>query len=309
MRYGFSPEEEIMRSHRMAAFIASVGLFAAAGCGAPSTQPSRTISGQVNLSDYRIGQPAVLVESSRRLSYVAALSSTGKFRLAVPSGQSYRLTLTNRTAGGQLELVSRILWTTHSKTIVWAKVSGGAPINFGLIRPVGTTSPVTPQAPGGGATGANSQGDNDDCDDNDDAQGDEQGQGDAGAACATPPPSNPPLCSPGPGSMSNSQGDQDDDVGEDTQDEGDDDRDGNCGDGGVKSGPTDDDNAQGNNNLQGQDDDEGDDDGMRCTVHIPPCPTGVDGGTNPPPPPPSSPDMSAPNPPPPPSRDMGVPIP
>jgi hypothetical protein len=109
--------------------------------------------------------------------------------------------------------------------------------------------------------------------------------------------------------MSNSQGDQDGDVGEDNQDEGDDDRDGNCSDGGVKSGAPDNDNAQGNNNNQGQDDD-GDDDGTHCTVHIPQCPpphTGVDGGTNPPPH--TGVDGGTNPPPPPASADMGGTIP
>jgi hypothetical protein len=272
------------------ALLALVGVFVV-GCVDTST-PSRTIRGQISLSNYHLAAPAVVVESARHVSYVAPLSSTGKFLVAVPSGQSYRLTLTDRTSSGQLELVSRVLWTVQGKTFAWAKVSAGAPINFGVIHPVGTPSALAGTSSGG------SQGD-DDCDDDDDSQGDEQGEASGGTTCTPPPPSNPPLCSPGPSNISNSQGDDDDDAQGDNNNQGDDDRDGNCADGGVVSA-NDDDNAQGDNNNQGED---GDDDGNsgQCAVHIPPCPPATtDGGTPPPTPPP-------PTPPPAPSPDLGAP--
>jgi hypothetical protein len=288
--------------------VASIGL-ALTGCD--NSQP-RTFHGQINVSDYGLHQPVVMVESSNKLSYVANVSAAGKFTVAVPAGQSYRLTLADRTAAGPLALVSRILWSAKGQNFVWAKVAKGSTINFGVIRPVGASG-ANPSTTGAsvGSQGQNSngQGENDDsqCDEDDDAQGDEQGPAGSSGTCQPPmqPPSNPPLCMPG--SMGDSQGDHDEDCDHDDHDYGDDDRDGSggsaaqCRDGGTMSSG--DDDNQGNDNAQGnENEDDGDgDDGNGCVKHVPKCPPAGSGGgmaapdmgTPPPPPPPSgSPDMS-----------------
>jgi hypothetical protein len=263
--------------------------------GCDSGQP-RTIHGQINVSDYGVGAPVVLVESASHSTYVARVSATGRFSIAVPSGQSYRLTLANGTTTGPLALVSRILWSKKGQNFVWATVGKGSTIQLGLIRPVGASA----TAAGSAYTGA-SEGENDDsqCDEDDDSQGDEQGPAGSGASCqpAMQPPSNPPLCMAG--AMGSSSGDRDDDCDEDNQDHGDDDRDGNggaCGDGGTVSSGNDDnqgdDNAQGNEN-----EDDNDGNGHGCVKHVPSCPpaTPPGGGTTPPgggaTPPSDSPDL------------------
>jgi hypothetical protein len=300
--------------------LASIGL-ALAGC---DSGQSRTFHGQINMSDYGLRQPVVLVESGNNLGYVARVSATGSFSIAVPSGQSYRLTLADRTTAGPLALVSRILWSAKGQSFAWARIGNGSTINFGLIRPLGATvsgpSPSSPGLSAGNNQGqnSNSQGENDDsqCDENDDAQGDEQGPAGSGATCQPQmlPPSNPPLCMPG--SIGSSKGDRDEDGEQDDHDYGDDDRDGNggpaaqCGDGGVMMGGGDDDN-QGNDNAQGNENEDDDDgaNGKRCVKHVPMCPPAPapGGGT----PPPGSPDLGTPPPPPPPpgSPDLGTPAP
>src|SRR5262245_19445120 len=104
------------------AIVASLGL-AVAACD--SSQP-RTFRGQINMSDYGLRQPVVLLESSNHNTYVAQVAASGKFSIAVPSGQSYRLTLADRTAAGPLALVSHILWTSKGHNFVWAKVGKGS---------------------------------------------------------------------------------------------------------------------------------------------------------------------------------------
>jgi hypothetical protein len=279
--------------------VALIG-FALVGCD--SSQP-RTVHGQINMSDYSLRQPVVLVESSNKLGYVARVSATGSFNIMVPAGQSYRLTLADRGSGGPLALVSRILWSAKGRNFVWGKVGNGSTINFGLIRPLGAVTVATANSQG---LNSNSQGEDDDsqCDEDDDAQGDEQGPTGSGATCPPKmqPPTNPPLCMPG--TLGTSKGDQDDDEDEDNNAQGDDDRDGNgvasaqCGDGGVMSNGDDDnqgdDNAQGNEN---EDDDDGH--GQHCVTHVPVCPP-VPPGTPPPPvtPPPMTPPGGTPPPPP-----------
>jgi hypothetical protein len=278
-----------MNARRALGILASIGLAALAGCDSSSP---RTIHGQINVSDYSLRQPVVLVESSSHSSYVANVAATGRFSITVPAGQTYRVTLADRTAAGPIALVSRILWSAKGQTFVWAKVAKGSSINFGTIRPMNGTTAASPAA----APSSNSQGEDDDsqCDEDDDAQGDEQGPTGSGTTCPMTPPSNPPLCMPG--GMGNSSGDQDENCDQDDQANGDDDRDGNggtCSDGG--SG---DDNNQGDDNAQGNED-EDDGDGHGCMTHIPTCP-----------PPSGSADMGTTTPPPPVSHDMaGSPIP
>jgi hypothetical protein len=275
--------------------------------GCNNSQP-RTLQGRINLSSYNLHQPGVLVESSGHASYVASVSASGRFSIAVPSGKSYRLTLTDRTSAGSLALVSRILWSGNGQHFVWGRIGSGSAVNFGLIRPLGSGVAGASQSASGSG---NDQGENDDsqCDENDDAQGDEQGPAGTSGTCApqTPPPSNPPLCMPG--TMGNSSGDHDEGCDQDGNSQGDDDRDGNgatagqCGDGGVMSG---DDDNQGDDNAQGNEDQDDDGaGGMRCVKHVPPCPPAPPpgGGT---PPPSGSPDMGTVGTPPPPAApDMG----
>src|SRR5262249_23638167 len=146
--------EAVMNARWALGIVASIGL-ALVGCD--SSQP-RTLHGQINVSDYGLSQPVVLVESSNHLAYVADVSATVRFRLAVPSGHSYRLTLADRTTAGPLALVSRILWTAKGQNFVWAKLGKGSAINFGVIRPMGAP---TGSSPGVQGQNSNGQGEND----------------------------------------------------------------------------------------------------------------------------------------------------
>jgi hypothetical protein len=246
------------------------------GCNHDSPQ-TQTIQGQINLSDYNLNHPQLLVESTHA-SYVAPVAASGRFSVSVPAGSSYRLTLTDRTASGALSLVSRVLWSAQGHTFVWGLVRGTS-TNLGLIRPISAAA----AAPAAGLQAQSDQGENDDsqCDENDDAQGDEQGPNGAAANTCTskPPASHPDLCKPT--TCSDSKGDRDDDADEDNNAQGNDDRDDQgengaaCVDGGTAS---DNDNSQGNNNNQG----ENEDNGGGCKVHIPACTGAGDGGTPPP---------------------------
>jgi hypothetical protein len=284
--------------------VAAIAL-AFAGCNSGSQQQPRTFQGQINLSDYSVSQPVVLVESSDSLGYVAQVSASGSFSITVPSGQSFRLTLADQTTGGQLALASRILWSAKGQTFVWAKIGNGSTINFGLIRPLGAS--VSRASDDGGEK------DDGECDDDDD----DRGRADGGASCPPrtqppmQPPSNPPLCMPST-SVGSSKGDRDEDGEEDDRNYGGDDRDGTggsaaqCSDGGVMVSGGDDSQRPHNARVT---ESESDDDGARCVKHVPTCPpapapgggtTPPGGGTPPPsggtPPPPGSPDMGTPAP-------------
>jgi hypothetical protein len=254
------------------------------------------LHGQISASDYSLSQPAVLVESGSQLSYVAAVSATGSFTISVPAGQSYRLTLTDRTPTGTLALVSRILWSAGGQDFVWAKIGSGAAINLGLIRPLSATEVATSQ-PLHGLSESQGENDDDQCDEDDDAQGDEQGPSGKGGTCQpkVQAPVHPSLCvSP---KHVDSKGDRDEKEGcdKDGKDHGDDDRDDDhgfarvCSDGGVKMS---------SGELKSEDD-EGDDDGSRsCVKHVPKCPLQSAGSGAPPAGPPSGGT-------PPPAPDMG----
>jgi hypothetical protein len=280
-----------MKSLKAAGLVVSLGLLAL-GC---DNGGSRTLHGQISTADYSLTQPVMLIESASHLSYVANISSTGQFRIRVPAGQSYRVTLANRTSTGSLALVSRVLWSGHGQNFVWAKVGTGSTIEFGLVRPLNAGAATAVGGLSTQTTGADDQGqDNDDqCDDDDNSQGDEQGQADSGSTCTPPlsPPSNPSLCMPG--AMGDSKGDHDDDgADQDNDSQGDDDRDGKgssmvCGDGGVMMSGGD--NNQGDDNAQGNEDEDDDSQGgHHCVKHVPPCPppgmpgSGTGSGTMPP---------------------------
>lgn len=130
--------------------------------GCSNSTPTRNLTGQVTVSAYSVKNPFVIARSTAGRTFVTNVSSTGAFKLTVPTGASYRLVLADRT-NGKFTAVSRISWPIASRAH-WAKVRIGSTIQFGAIHPraaVKATSGVTTLTDGtGGDTGGDQSGEN-----------------------------------------------------------------------------------------------------------------------------------------------------
>lgn len=101
-----------------------------AGCQSP---PPRTIAGALSSSyDGRLDNPVVIARALDGRSFASAVTSRGAFRITVPSGATYRLTLANKRPAGDFKVLSRINWPGSS---TWAKVGAGRTILLGTVRP------------------------------------------------------------------------------------------------------------------------------------------------------------------------------
>jgi hypothetical protein len=133
------------------------------GCSAP---PPRVITGQLHASDFTLDNPVVVAESADSRVFVTHVFADGSFRLEVPAGVAYRLTLANSTVTSAYTTVARINWPLASGPSRWAVVQPGAPLDLGDIYQRGSAPTVTAGATlsiscascGGSSGGSNDSG-------------------------------------------------------------------------------------------------------------------------------------------------------
>lgn len=123
----------------------------AVGCSGSSITPShdnaesasttRTITGKLAIASYggRLSNPVVYAMAAEdEKATVATVEPSGRFALTVGAGKTYQLLVANRGAGGRLTVVSQVSWRAGAK-VRWAKVTGGADISIGNVRPIGAS--------------------------------------------------------------------------------------------------------------------------------------------------------------------------
>jgi hypothetical protein len=163
-----------MRTIRTALHLALATAFATClGCSPQS--PTRTVTGQLRTAGMQLDNPVVIAEASDHRVFVTHLSARGTFKLELPHGVEYRLTLANSTRSGAYVTVARINWPLASGPARWAHVGAGAPLDLGAVFQRGT-SPIPINTDLSTRTGGGGDGDHDGDDgDKDGDDGDKDG--------------------------------------------------------------------------------------------------------------------------------------
>lgn len=132
--------------------------------GCSSSTPTRNLTGQLSMSAYTVKSPVIIARSSAGRTFIASVSSTGAFKLTVPTGASYRLSLADRSTSSAFAAVSRIAWPIAARAR-WAKVNAGSTVSFGVVHPRGTSttsaSGLKTSSDGTGGDTSGSDGNND----------------------------------------------------------------------------------------------------------------------------------------------------
>jgi hypothetical protein len=110
------------------ALLASLSLFA---CNQAS--PTREISGRLGSGITGLSKPVMIAESSDLRVFVAPISKSGTFRLALPAGVSYRITLANTVRAGVYTAVGKVHWPLQSGARRWATVGAGDALDLGVV--------------------------------------------------------------------------------------------------------------------------------------------------------------------------------
>src|SRR5437773_8625142 len=104
-----------MRNWLLVAFLSLVGCSGSVG--------TREVTGRLASGTYGLDNPVVVAESSNHRVFVASVSKNGSFRLTLPPGQAYRMTLANSTRSGTYQAVARVSWPLASGSSRWAQLS------------------------------------------------------------------------------------------------------------------------------------------------------------------------------------------
>ena len=135
--------------------LASIALFAVAALAGCSNAPTRSVSGQLRVDMSAMNHPVVIAQSSDHRTFVADVTSSGRFTLQLPAGASYRMSLASTTRSGIYTTTARINWPLQSGAARWATLGGGGAINLGAVFERGSS-------PSGTATSESEHGDDDD---------------------------------------------------------------------------------------------------------------------------------------------------
>ena len=133
-----------------------ISLMALATLGGCSSSSTRTVSGQLDLTQMRLQNAQVVAISSSGRVFRAPITQTGNFSIALPTHTSYTLRFANATnVSGRYDAFATL--TTHrpSGATHWFAMTAGSAIQLGLVSRAGTTAP---RAAGGLATASDGTG-------------------------------------------------------------------------------------------------------------------------------------------------------
>jgi hypothetical protein len=119
----------------------------------------------------------MIAESSDLRVFVAPISKSGTFRLSLPAGVSYRITLANTVRAGVYTAVGKVHWPLQSGARRWATVGAGDALDLGVVYKRSTAGGSSPL---GVRCSGCSDGDDDDKDDDDGGYGGGSGGGSGG---------------------------------------------------------------------------------------------------------------------------------
>ena len=137
----------------MRTFMISLMALALGGCSSSST---RTVSGQLDLTQMRLSNAQVVAISSTGRVFRAPISSSGTFNIALPTHASYTLRFANATnVASRYDAFATLTPHRPSGATHWFTMTSGAAINLGLVSRAGTTAP---RAAGGLSTASDGTG-------------------------------------------------------------------------------------------------------------------------------------------------------
>lgn len=137
----------------MRTLMISLMALALGGCSSSST---RTVSGQLDVTQMRLANAQVVAISSTGRVFRAPIASSGAFNIALPTHASYTLRFANATnSAGRYDAFATLTPQRPSGATHWFTMTSGAPINLGLVSRAGTTAP---RAAGGLSTASDGTG-------------------------------------------------------------------------------------------------------------------------------------------------------
>lgn len=157
----------------MRPLLASVALLACvAGCSSSST---RTVSGQLSLTQLHPVNAQVVAISSAGRVFRAPIAANGSFSISLPTNATYTMRFANATtAANRYDAFATLAPRTPSGSTHWFTLTSGGTIRLGLVSRVGTTAKAT--------AGLQTQSDGSDSEGSDGAEAGEQ-EDDGAEAC------------------------------------------------------------------------------------------------------------------------------
>ncbi len=123
----------------MRILMASLMALALGGCSSSGT---RTVSGQLDLTQMRLQNAQVVAISSGGRVFRAPIAQNGSFSLALPTHASYSLRFANATnVAGRYDAFATLTAHRPSGATHWFTMTAGGAINLGLVSRAGTTAP------------------------------------------------------------------------------------------------------------------------------------------------------------------------
>lgn len=137
----------------MRTLMISLMALALGGCSSSGT---RTVSGQLDLTQMRLSNAQVVAISSTGRVFRAPIATSGAFNIALPTHASYTLRFANATnAAGRYDAFATLTPHRPSGATHWFTMTSGAAIDLGLVSRAGTTAP---RAAGGLSTASDGTG-------------------------------------------------------------------------------------------------------------------------------------------------------
>jgi len=119
--------------------IASLMAFALGGCSSSGT---RTVSGQLDLTQMRLSNAQVVAISSTGRVFRAPIAQSGAFSISLPTHTSYSIRFANATnVAGRYDAFATLTARRPSGATHWFTLTSGSAINVGLVSRAGTAAP------------------------------------------------------------------------------------------------------------------------------------------------------------------------
>ncbi len=123
----------------MRTLMISLMALALGGCSSSGT---RTVSGQLDLTQMRLQNAQVVAISSGGRVFRAPIAQNGNFSIALPTHASYTIRFANATnVASRYDAFATLTAHRPSGATHWFTMTSGGAINLGLVSRAGTTAP------------------------------------------------------------------------------------------------------------------------------------------------------------------------
>ena len=111
----------------LTSLLAGLGLAACSG-GSPAV-----LTGAITQGQYALDNPVVIATRLDGARFLSHIHRDGSFRLTVPAGATYALSLANTVAPGKYGTVSHIDWGTAEGSVRYLAIAAGGSIDLGHV--------------------------------------------------------------------------------------------------------------------------------------------------------------------------------